>query len=67
MNIPVIQVFKSSDTAAYDSLPVTDACELYLRLKSVGRDPVFIRTVKHNTEYVTKLLGDKAIASYSAT
>jgi integrase len=66
MDIPAIQVVKSSDAVASDSLLMTEACELYLRLKSLGRSPVFIRTAKRNTKYVTQLLGDKAISSYSS-
>ena len=66
MDIPAIQVVKSSDAGANDSLLMTEACELYLRLKSIGRGPVFIRTAKRNTDYVTQLLGDKAISSYSS-
>ena len=67
INIPAIQVVKSSDAVANDRLLLTEACELYLRLKSVGRGPVFIRTAGRNTKYVTQLLGDKAISSYSST
>ncbi len=66
MDIPAIQVVKSIDAVANDSLLMTEACELYLRLKSVGRGPVFIRTAKRNTKYVTQLLGDKAISLYSS-
>ena len=66
MDLPAIQVVKSSDAGANDSLLMTEACELYLRLKSVGRGSVFIRTAKRNTNYVTQLLGDKAISSYSS-
>ena len=66
MDIPAIQVVKSSDAGANDSLLMTEACELYLRLKSVGRGSVFISTAKRNTNYVTQLLGDKAISSYSS-
>ena len=66
MDIPAIQVVKSSDSVINDGLPLSQACELYLRLKSVGKGEVFIRTAKRNTKYVTQLLGDKAIASYSS-
>ena len=66
VDIPAIQVVKSSDAVANDSLLMTEACELYLRLKSVGRGSVFSRTAKRNTNYVTQLLGDKAISSYSS-
>jgi hypothetical protein len=38
----------------------------YLRLKGVGKDKVFIRTANRNTQYVTKLLGDRPISSYSS-
>ena len=46
MDIPAIQVVKSSDSVINDGLLLSQACELYLRLKSVGKDKVFIRTVK---------------------
>ena len=66
MDIPAIQVVKSSDSAVNDGLLLSEACELYLRLKGVGKDKVFIRTANRNTSYVTKLLGDRPISSYSS-
>jgi integrase len=66
MDIPAIQVVKSSDTHVNDTLRLSEACELYLRLKGVGKDKVFIRTAQRNTGYVTKLLGDRPISSYSS-
>ena len=66
IDIPAIQVVKSSDAVANDSLLMTEACELYLQLKSLGRGPVFIRTAKRSTNYVTQLLGDKVIPLYSS-
>ena len=66
MDIPAIQVVKSSDSSVNDGLLLSEACELYLRLKGVGKDKVFIRTANRNTEYVTKLLGDRPISSYSS-
>ena len=45
---------------------MTGACELYLRVKSIGRGPVFIRRAKRNASYVIQLLGDQAISSYSS-
>ena len=38
MDIPAIQVVKSSDSSVDDGLLLSEACELYLRLKGVGRD-----------------------------
>ena len=66
MDIPAIQVVKSGDTNVNDTLRLSEACELYLRLKGVGKDKVFIRTANRNTQYVTKLLGDRPISSYSS-
>ncbi|MDB4852928.1 tyrosine-type recombinase/integrase [Alphaproteobacteria bacterium] len=66
MDIPAIQVVKSSDVHKNDTLLLSQACELYLRLKGVGKDKVFIRTANRNTGYVTKLLGDRPISSYTS-
>ncbi len=66
MDIPAIQVVKSSDVHKNDTLLLSEACNLYLRLKGVGADKVFIRTSQRNTGYVTKLLGDRPISSYSS-
>ena len=66
MDIPAIQVVKSGDTNVNDTLRLSEACELYLRLKGVGKDKVFTRTANRNTQYVTKLLGDRPISSYSS-
>ena len=60
MDIPAIQVVKSIDSVINDGLLLSQASELYLRLKSMGKDKVFTRTAKRNTNYVTQLLGDKA-------
>ena len=67
MDIPAIQVVKSSHSVADDTLLMSEACALYLRLKGVGKDRVFIRTAKRNTQYVIGLLGDRPIASYSSS
>ena len=66
MDIPAIQVVKSGGTHENDTLLLSEACELYLRLKGVGKDKVFIRTANRNTQYVIKLLGDRPISSYSS-
>ena len=66
MDIPAIQVVRASDDADDAALCLSQACELYLLLKGVGKDKVFIRTAQRNTGYVTKLLGDRPISSYSS-
>ena len=65
IEIPAIQVVKSSDSSVDDGLLLSEACDLYLLLKGVGEDKVFVRTANRNTYYVTKLLGDRPIPSYS--
>ena len=66
MDIPAIQVVKASDSHLDNSIHLSEACELYLRLKGVGKDKVFIRTANRNVEYVIKLLGDRPLSSYSS-
>ena len=66
MDIPAIQVVKPSDTYVHDTLRLSEACKLYLRLKGVGKDKVFIRTANRNTGHVTKMLGERPIGSYSS-
>ena len=65
MDIPAIQVIRSSDNLQDNTIHLSEACELYVRLKRVGKDKVFIRTANRNTGYVTKLLGGRPISSYS--
>ena len=66
MDILAIQVVRASDEADDATLCLSEACELYLRLKGEGKDRVFVRTANRNTGYVTKLLGDRPISSYSS-
>ena len=63
MDIPAIQVVKSGGNHENDTLLMSEACELYLRLKGVGKDKVFLRTANRITGYVSKLLGDRPISS----
>ena len=56
-----------SDDVSDNSCLLSEARELYLRLKAVGKDKVFIRTATRNTDYVIKLLGDRPIGSCSSS
>ena len=56
-----------SDDLSDDSCLLSEARELYLRLKAVGKDKVFVRTATRNTDYVIKLLGDRPVGSYSSS
>ena len=56
------------DTSEYNDSPtILDALNLYLKLKGQGKDKVFFRTATKNIEYVTKVLGNKSIKSYSSS
>ena len=66
MDAPAIQLIKLSDGVTNNNLIMAVACELYLRVKSIGGGPVFIRTATRNANYEIKLLGDKVISSYSS-
>jgi hypothetical protein len=45
MDIPAIQLVKNDEAIAKDTTPLlSDGLELYLRLKAVGKDKVFLRT-----------------------
>ena len=68
MDIPAISVLK--DVSADANAGVTtlsEALDLYLKLKGAGKDKVFIRTANRNIGYVTKVLGDRPIPSYSSS
>jgi len=68
MDIPAIQLVKADDVMAEDTTPLlSDALDLYLRLKAVGKDKVFVRTANRNVGYVIKVLGDKPIRQYSSS
>ena len=65
MDIPAIHLVKSENKSD-DSTPIlSDALDLYLRLKGKGKDKTFVRTANRNIEYIIKVLGNRAIKSYS--
>ena len=67
MDIPAIHLVKANDNV-YDSSPlISDALDLYLRLKGKGKNKAFIRTANRNIEYIIKVLGNKPIRSYSSS
>jgi integrase len=65
MDIPAIHVVKTDDVK--DISPrMMDAVEMYLSIKA-NDDRTFIRTAKRNGEYVSKVLGNRPITSYSSS
>ena len=64
MDIPAIHLVKTDDVE--DTSPLMmDAVEIYLSIKSKD-DRTFIRTARRNGEYVSKVLGNRPITSYSS-
>jgi len=66
IDIPALELVKSDDVSDGSCL-LSEARELYLRLKAGGKDKVFIRTATRNSDYVIKLLGDRPLGSYSSS
>ena len=65
LDIPHIRVSsKPSSASDKEGVCLTEALELYLKLKGQGEDQVFFRTAKRNIRYVTNLLGDKPLSAY---
>ena len=65
MDIPAIHLVKTDDME--DTSPLMmDAVEMYLSIKSKD-DRTFIRTARRNGEYVSKVLGNRPITSYSSS
>ncbi len=65
LDIPAIQLVQPDRLANDNSPTLSQAVELYLKLKSKNKDKVFIRTSYRNTRYVIQALGDRPINSYS--
>ena len=65
MNIPAIRLVKTDDVEDTSPLMV-DAVKMYLSIKSKD-DRTFIRTAKLNGGYVSKVLGNRPITSYSSS
>ena len=68
MNVPAGDKIKLAVAINDDNTPkISDALDLYLRLKGVGKDKVFFRTANRNIRYVIKVLGNKSLKSYSSS
>ena len=67
MDIPAIHLVKANDNIDDSSPLISDALDLYLKLKGEGKDKTFIRTANRNVKYVIKVLGNKSLKSYSSS
>ena len=61
-------ILKNIDIGTNSNAPkLSEALETYLRLKSEGRDQVFVRGATRNIKRVIRYLGDKPIDMYSSS
>ena len=67
LDIPAIHLTNQNESNTSVGHTLSDACDLYLRLKGIGRDKVFKRTAKRNTAYVIEVLGDRPLDAYSSS
>ena len=61
-------ILKNVDDGTHSNAPkLSEALKTYLRLKSEGRDHVFVRGATRNIKRVIRYLGDKPIDMYSSS
>jgi integrase len=66
IDIPAINLVRIPQSdVANDCLTLSQAMDLYLRLKSAGKDKTFVRGAHRNVGYVIKVLGDHPLSAYS--
>ena len=67
MDIPAINLLRTGSNPSNNDYMLTDALDLYLKLKGTNKDKTFIRTAHRNTEYVIQVLGNKSVTAYSSS
>jgi len=67
LNIPAIHLTKQNESNNSAAPTLGYACDLYLRLKGIGKDKVFKRTATRDTAYVIEVLGDRPLDAYSSS
>jgi integrase len=67
MDIPAINLLRTGSNPSNNDYMLTDALDLYLKLKGIDKDKTFIRTANRNTEYVIQVLGNKSVTAYSSS
>ena len=66
IDIPAIHLASTPKTSEVrDCLTLSEARDLYLHLKSAGKDKTFVRSAHRNVVYVIKVSGDHPLSAYS--
>ena len=67
INIPAINLLRTDTSTDQSAFMLSDARDLYLRLKGINKDRVFVRTAERNVRYVIRVLGDRSVTAYSSS
>ena len=67
IDIPAINLLRADTAPEQSGYLLSDAKDLYLRLKGNDKDRVFVRTAERNTGYVIRVLGDRSVTAYSSS
>ena len=64
IDIPAIDPVRVALSSEQNCMTLSDARDLYLRLKGAGKDKTFVRAAHRNVGYVIKVLGDHPVQAY---
>jgi len=67
LDIPAMNLIRMDINDTDNGFRLSDALDLYLKLKGIDKDKTFIRTAHRNTEYVIQVLGNKSVTAYSSS
>ena len=67
LDIPAMNLIRMDINDTDSGFRLSDALDLYLKLKGIDKDKTFIRTANRNTEYVIQVLGNKSVTAYSSS
>ena len=69
IDIPGLHLIRNNFQIEINSscMKLSEALEVYLKLKGVNKDKAFYRCAKRNIKYVIDLLGDRPLDSYSSS
>ena len=69
IDIPGLHLIRNNLQTETNSscIKLSEALEVYLRLKGINKDKTFYRAAKRNIKYVIDLLGDRPLDNYSSS
>jgi len=69
IDIPGLHLIRNSIDAPFNSsyMKLSEALEVYLKLKGINKDKTFYIGAKRNIKYVTDLLGDRPLDNYTSS